>query len=281
MVHDKTAAASPYALGHQADELERLTSQHRYFGDLTAELFRHAGLEAGLRVLDIGCGVGDVSFVAAGILGSSGSVVGVDRAPEAIEVARGRAVQAGLDNVTFVPGDIADLTLDETVDAIVGRLILMYLPDPAAALRQLTRNLRPGGLVIMQEFDMAAATSEPACPLFDASIERMRATFRRAGASDRMGLRLAPVFRDAGLPVPTMLMHARVEEGPARATCEQLTFVTRSLLPLMERTGIASAQDVDIETLAARISTEAAERQSTLVSPAFIGAWARSAASHQ
>jgi SAM-dependent methyltransferase len=277
MARDKSADSSTYALGHQADELERLISQQRYLGELTTDLFRHAGLETGMRVLDIGCGPGDVSFLVAGVVGPSGAIVGVDRSPEAIDVARGRAAQAELTNVTFIQGDITALAFNEPVDAIVGRLILMYLPDPAATLRQLVRNLKPGGLVVMQEFDMAIAQSEPNCPLFEEAIARIRGAFRGAGASDRMGLRLAAVLREAGLSTPRMLMSARVEEGPGTDMCEQVVLVTRSLIPLMERIGIATAAEVGLDTLAARIGTEAAEKRATLVSPAFVGAWARSA----
>ena len=58
-------ATTTYILGHDADELDRLIAQARFFGDLTEEVLRRAGVGPGMRVLDLGCGTGDVSFLAA------------------------------------------------------------------------------------------------------------------------------------------------------------------------------------------------------------------------
>ena len=78
-----------------------LVLQSPFYGDLTERLFRTAGLQPGMRVLEVGCGVGDVSLLAARIVGPGGSVLGVDRAADSIETARGRAREAGLENVAF------------------------------------------------------------------------------------------------------------------------------------------------------------------------------------
>src|SRR3982751_270389 len=93
--------ASIYVLGHSDAELERLMVQSRLLGNLTEQILRQAGLQPGMRVLDLGCGPGDVSFLAASIVGPSGSVRGVDRSHEPIALARERAARAGLTNVTF------------------------------------------------------------------------------------------------------------------------------------------------------------------------------------
>jgi ubiquinone/menaquinone biosynthesis C-methylase UbiE len=84
-----------YAPGHATPEIARLIEQAGWFADLTEQLFRHAGMRPGMRVLDVGCGVGDVSFLAAGLVGAEGSVIGVDSAPDAIGVASARAAEAG------------------------------------------------------------------------------------------------------------------------------------------------------------------------------------------
>src|SRR5215510_9998613 len=124
-----------YILGHAEDELDRLEYQARFYSDLTEHLFHLAGIERGMRVLDVGCGVGDVTFLAARLVGPDGWVIGVDNSPEAIRRAEQRAQAAQLTNVYFVVQDITEFTPDEPVDAEVGRLILMYLADPAGAIR--------------------------------------------------------------------------------------------------------------------------------------------------
>ncbi|MCD6032400.1 MAG: methylase involved in ubiquinone/menaquinone biosynthesis [Thermomicrobiales bacterium] len=271
-----SAAAPPsrsYMLGHSADELNRLIDQSRFFGDLTHSVLQAAGVDKGMRVLDIGCGVGDVSFLAARLVGPDGEVIGVDTSPEAIAVATRRADAAGLANVRFVIRDAADLTLDEPVDALVGRLVLMYFADPAVMLRRLLGVVKPGGIVAFQEIDMETATSAPRCPVFETAVERIKEAFTRGGCDIRTGLKLARIFQEAGLPAPCMNLGARIESGPDAAIYEQPALVTRSLLPIMERTALASAAEVDVDTLAARIREEAVALEATLVSPALIGAW--------
>ncbi len=273
-----TPLSRSYVLGHSEKELQRLVAQGRFFGELTASVLQAAGIGAGMRVLDIGCGVGDVSFLAASLVGPSGEVIGVDRSAEAIARATHRATEAGLTNVRFLTQDVADLSLDAPVDALVGRLVLMYFADPAVMLRRLLAWVKPGGIVAVQELDMDGVRSDPNCPLFETAAQRIRETFSRAGYDPRTGLKLWRIFREAGLPAPRMILGARVEAAPDSLIYEQVAEVTRSLQPLTERLGVATAADIGIETLADRIREEAEALGATLVSPSLIGAWTRNAA---
>jgi SAM-dependent methyltransferase len=270
-----TGDARSYALGHAVDEIERLIEQARFFADLTEGLFRAAGMEPAMRVLDIGCGVGDVSFLAASLVGPNGSVTGLDRSPEAIAVATSRAAEAGIANVQFIVGDIASLTLPQPVDMVVGRLILMYLPDPTAVVRHLRTLVKHGGVLAFQEFDLQGATSEPRCPLFETALERLRQTFTKGGIGVRTGLHLGRIFEGAELGPPTMLSAARVERGPGSRIYRQVADVTRAVLPLMTRAAVASAEIVDVDTLESRLRDEAMALDATLAAPPLIGAWAR------
>src|SRR5215472_2336664 len=101
-----------YGLGHTDRELERLQTQARTLEPFTRQLFLDAGVEAGMRVLDVGSGVGDVAFIAAEIVGDHGEVVGTDRAARALDVARRRARDESRDNVSFLQGDPTELQFD-------------------------------------------------------------------------------------------------------------------------------------------------------------------------
>lgn len=276
MATTDNARPGQYAPGHATGEIERLIDQARWFGDLTERLFRDAGMGPGMSVLDIGCGVGDVSFLAASLVGPDGAVTGVDRASEPIAVAASRAAEARLGNVQFMVGDIASVTLPQPVDIVVGRLVLMYLPDPTAVVRHLRTLIKDGGVLALQEFDVLGATSEPQCPVFEATVERLRQTFTRSGIGVRTGLLLGRIFEAAGLGAPTMVLAAKVERGPDAKIYRQVAGITRALLPLMTRTGVASAESVDIDTLENRLRDEAMALDATLVAPPLVGAWARS-----
>ncbi len=272
----QSSQPSGYALGHAEDELDRLINQARFLGDLTEHVLHLAGLAPGMRVLDLGCGPGDVVFLAARLVGPEGTVIGVDTSPEAIELARQRAAAAGLTNVHFLTQDFTELVVDEPVDALIGRLVLAYLADPALVLRRLTTLVKPGGLVAFQEADMKDGVySEPVCQLYETVIQRIKQTFTRIGADPRIGQRLAQIFQEVGLPAPQMILHSRVERGPDSPIYNLAAQMTRVMLPLMQQTGVATAEEVGVETLAERMRAEAVALDATLVTPPWIGAWTR------
>jgi SAM-dependent methyltransferase len=228
-----------------------------------------------MRVLDVGCGAGDVSFLAASLVGPTGMVIGVDKSAEAIALATERATTAQLANVHFLTQDACDLVLTEPVDALIGRLVLMYFADPAVVLRRLAQVVKPGGIVAFHEMDADGAKSVPYCTVFETAIWRIRETFARAGVDMGTALKLGQIFEEAGLPQPQMILGARVERGPDSFIYNMVAQITQTLLPLMERTGVATAASVGVETLAARIRESAVAEGATLVAPSLIGAWTR------
>jgi ubiquinone/menaquinone biosynthesis C-methylase UbiE len=100
---------STYALGHSEQELERLSRQAQAFEPFTRQLLQQAGINTGMRVLDVGCGSGDVAFLAADLVGPTGEVIGADRAAAAAQRATARAQARDLRNVKFLEGDPTEL----------------------------------------------------------------------------------------------------------------------------------------------------------------------------
>jgi ubiquinone/menaquinone biosynthesis C-methylase UbiE len=273
LVKVQPAGRNGYALGHSERELDRLSLQAQIFDPFTRQLFREAGLGSGMRVLDVGCGSGDVAFLAARLVEPTGCVIGVDRTAAAIARARSRAESKRISNVHFVEGDPTQMKFGEDFDALVGRLILMYYPDPVEALRRLLPHLRPGGIVVFQEIDASGCKSHPTSPAYERCVEWIIRTFHLTGAQTKTGLELHNIFQSAGLPAPMLRLNAAVGAGPDSPAYEMLPEIVRSLLPAMERLGIATAAEVEIEGLGLRIREEVLANNGIVISPSLIGAW--------
>ena len=266
----------PYVLGHSDRELDRLSAQARLTDPITRTLFRNAGIAPGMRVLDVGSGAGDVAFLAADLVGSTGEVVGVDRAAAALATATERAAAKSLRNVSFRAGDAAELIFDRPFDAVIGRYVLQFQRDPSAILRKLVAHVRPGGAIAFHESDWDSVRSLPRVAAYETCCHWIVETFRLSGVETRMGAKLHSTFVDAGLPAPSMRLESVIGGGTNSSDALQLVVdLVRTLLPAMERLGVATAADIDLETLAERMSKEAIASSSVIVSYSQIGAWCR------
>jgi SAM-dependent methyltransferase len=277
MSHDRSdVSASGYVLGHSPLEIGRLKTQARFIDPITRHFFLQAGVSEGMRVLDVGTGAGDVAFLVARIVGDLGEVVAVDRVPAALDTARGRASGHAMTNVHFLEGDPAEMRLDSPFDAVVGRYVLQFQPDPSSMLRGIARHVRPGGIVAFHEIDWSGLGSFPAAPVYDQCCAWGIETLRAHGTETRMGAKLHSAFVGAGLPSPTMCLEALVGGGANIEPLLQLIAgLMSTLLPQMERLGVATAADVEIDTLVERLRNDAIAHSSVLFGHYQIGAWAR------
>lgn len=265
-----------YAMGYSDEERRRLIDQAALYRSSTSRLLSDAGIAPGARVLDVGCGVGDVSLLAASIVGPGGAVVGVDGDRRSLAVAEDRARQAGLRNVTFREGDLRELAFEEPFDAVVGRFVLMYLADPADAVRRLAGHVRPGGAVAFQEMHINVATRSwglSPSSLYERTVEWILKTLAGAGVDSEMGLKLAATLSQAGLPTPTATLYCPVLSGPDHPGYQLFADILRSILPLMEAFGVATAAAVDLDTYAERLAAEVAANQAMACCAPAVAAW--------
>ena len=148
-----------------------------------------------------------MAMLVARIVGPTGEVVGVERDAGSIALAQVRIAAAGLHNVTFTQSDVRDIPAGDLFDAAVGRFILMFLPEPALVVSALSGRVRPGGVIAFHEVSWAAFLPSR-CDFDAASAARcarlIHATFQRTGSNTEMGPALSTVYRQAGLPAPTM-----------------------------------------------------------------------------
>lgn len=260
-----------YALGSGDAEHERLMRQANWLVAPTEDLFRRAGIGTGQRVLDLGSGVGDVSLIAAQLVGPEGEVVGAERDPRAVAKATARFAALGLTQVRFAQIDVAALPMEQPFDAVVGRYILAFLRDPAAVLRGVWRLVQPGGVVAFLEpgGEKSFLEASETLPLWRASAELVFETFHRTGANPRMGAELPVAFKEAGLPEPEARTYTLLDCG------RWLPDVVQSLASQAEAFGLSVAQLGDLDTLYERLLAEAALHRVPVPPRAIIGAWVR------
>ncbi|UYM05173.1 class I SAM-dependent methyltransferase [Solicola gregarius] len=241
----------------------------------TRMVLEQAGIERGMRVLDLGTGAGDVAFEVADMVGSSGSVLGVDQSASALRWAARRLETRDISNVTFLRDDLHTVEIADRFDAVVGRLVLLYTPHPAEVLRRYAALVRKGGLIVAMEYEMRAAGSIPSVPLSERVVGWITEAFGRSNLDASLGARLEPIMRAAGLTDPTVvgLQSYFAPDDPAGARLAAAT--VRTLLPVIVRTGVAEPEEIDIDTLEERCATSLADGCAIFKPPVLVGAWAR------
>ncbi len=187
-----------YVLGTHDAELQRLGLQHRVWQSHVLAHWRRAGLRAGARVLDVGCGPGYASRDLAEIVGPAGRVVAVDLSDRYLDHAR--TLCAALPQAAFFPCDVMQDPLPaQGFDAVWCRWVLCFLPDPLKALRAMRAAVRPGARLISHEYaDYRSWRVSPAEPDFEQFVQYVMANWRRHGGEPDIALHVPAVLADAG-----------------------------------------------------------------------------------
>ena len=265
-----------YALGYSEEELKRLGTQAEVIDPIFQRTLSLAGIEPGMRILDIGCGPGYVSALLASMVGAAGEVVGVDISPSAVALARSRISDLGLKNVSFLEGDPSSMSFDRPFDAAVGRYILMFLPDPAAMIRAVASFVRSGGLLVFHEVTWGDARSVPTAPLYDACCRWLIAAMTYRNADMEMGMKMATAFVDAGLPAPFMRNEEQMgSRESAYETVRLIVDLVRTQVDNIVACGAATVAQIGADTLMERVMSEIVANGSTVVGRGEAGAWVK------
>jgi ubiquinone/menaquinone biosynthesis C-methylase UbiE len=269
---------SSYVLGQSAYEYERLTLQSKVLRPFTEKFFTMAGIRPGMRVIEVGSGMGDVALLVAEMVGPRGRVLGVDRDASGLEHARERIRQQGCSSwVSFQASNLDELDVPDQFDAIAGRYILLYQRDPGATIRHLLKFLKAGGIVVFHELDFSdPRSSDPGCAFWDEIYALLSEVFRRAGNPPDYGRRVAKAFLDAGLPFPTVLAESVAGGGRGSCLYRWIANTLISVSPRMGEMGLAMPGGVVAdETLAKRLEEEVVASGSQILGPVQFGAWTR------
>ena len=271
--HDR--ATDNYVLGHTPWAIRRLRLLAEIHRPITRRVLVEAGITTGMQVLDVGCGPGEVSLLVADLVGESGRVLGIDGSADMVTAAQARAQDAGLAQVSFMAADLRDLALDQRFDALVGRFILMHLPEPESVLRRLLKWVRPGGVVVFQEYELSSGADAfyPPSLLWEQVFRLSTGAFERAGGNLHAGMQLPSMFRAAGLPAPQMRYEAAIGADPDWPGFELRAADVRQFVPLILQFGLATEEEIGIDSLANRLREETVSQGGAARLPVVVSAW--------
>ena len=150
-----------YVLATGEAATNRLRVLHDVYGPGARRVLMQAGLRPGMRVADLGCGVGMTTALLAKLVGPTGQVVGVDASGDQLAQARAR-LAPHFPNVGFVEASALNTGLPhETFDLVYCRFLLIHLTEPARALQEMHDLLKPNGIVVCEDGDLTSAGSQP------------------------------------------------------------------------------------------------------------------------
>lgn len=247
-----------------AEERERLAGMERLWDEGTRALLERLGVSDGWSCLEVGAGGGSVTRWLAERVGEGGRVVAADVDTRFLE-------QIELPNVEVRKHDIlADELPEAEFDLVFARLVVEHLGSEA--LRRMVPALRPGGILVLEDYDFSCAKPEPPSELFDRVQEAVLGFMADAGFDPFYGRRLVTELDDAGLEDVTAEGRARLIRGGTPETAFfKLSIV--SLRPVLIEKGVLSEAEAD-EAIA-----EIDDPSRTLLTPLMVAGWGRAPAS--
>lgn len=189
-----------YILGSGKKEIERLRFQSLIFERETTLTLKLAGIKSGMHCADIGCGIGDVSFIMAKLVGKKGSVIGIDANNDVIELCKKMTRHENVSNIKFCVGDIYDNGLDKSsFDLVFSRFLFQHLTESEKALKEMIKLVKKGGTIAAEENDHGIWLSYPPSPAFENLRHTYVALLKLSNCDELIARKLYGLFLNAGL----------------------------------------------------------------------------------
>ncbi len=265
-------ASERYVLATGEAGADRLRIVHSVHGPDSEAFLQRAGLKAGLRVADIGCGVGILACWLAEQVGPEGEVIGVDISAGQVAVAQQTAQAAGLKNIRFVNAGAYATGLErESFDLVYSRFMLMHIQRPADAIAEMRALLKPGGILAIEDGDFSSPFSYPPSAVFDRCFELYRQSGARHGADFFVGRKLYRLAREAGF---TDAQAALVQPAYTRGDAKRLPeWTLAESAPVLIEAGLATQAEID--ALVQEMQAWAADENTLFGMARMTQVWAR------
>lgn len=243
-------ADKSYIIRGGAEGRARLRVLSAAMGPYTNEFLDHSQIPAGARVLDIGCGGGEVTREFARRVGPQGHATGADI--DAVKIALAR--EEPMPNVQFEVADVLTGAIEGPFDIVYARFLLSHLTDPAAALRRMLQLLKPGGMLLVEDVDFAGHFCHPPRASFDHYVSWYQQAASKRSADACLGSKLPALVRDAGaVKIEPRALAPAACEGPIKQMAPMtLAAIADSLVS--EKIAERAEIDADVADLEAAVS---------------------------
>ena len=235
-----------YILGTDRQELERLRFQHEAWTKAAYALWERAGFRAGDAVLDLGCGPGFTSLGLAHVVGPTGRVIACDISARFLAFLRSERDRLALTQIETSLGSVEDLDLPpDHLHGVYARWLFCWLPDPGAALERVTRSVKRGGVVAIQDYlDWSAMKFLPECAAFTPVMAGCMRSWREGGGTIAVGVLVPDLAERCGLEVEHFRPLARIG-CVGSLEWRWLGGFFRSYLPKVVERGLLTADELE------------------------------------
>jgi ubiquinone/menaquinone biosynthesis C-methylase UbiE len=182
------------------EEMTRLQTQAEEFSSSTEESLVKLGIKSDMKVVDVGCGTGSVSFMISPMVGELGRVVGVDSNQFAINYCNEIARRQSILNAKFIIADATSLDFEShTFDVAYSRFLFQHLKEASQALREMVRITKPGGVVMVEDCDLFTWLVYPKNESVSKLWHWYESIQLERGTDPEIGRKLYAMFLDEGL----------------------------------------------------------------------------------
>jgi ubiquinone/menaquinone biosynthesis C-methylase UbiE len=234
---------SDYIISGGEEGKKRLNVLSEVLSIHTKALLETDGNISGIRMLDLGCGGGNVALMAAQMVGEKGHVTAIDFDSEIISLAQQDAVANGIENVSFQAQSAYDIAFDDTFDISYSRFLLSHLQQPLQVLKHMIRATKAGGKIIVEDVQFSGHFCYPACDAFDTYLQYYTTAAINNGHNPEMGPMLAGLFHEAGIEhIKLDVIQPAFHKGPGK----WMGYITlEKIKPMLLKQGLADEETIN------------------------------------